>query len=299
MNKIRLRKAMSFSITASLLSAIVLFSACSHSSEANPIVGVISEDKIPAEPKLVHAAITESLDNVKTGAPVKSFTGIDGETLSVESAVNVIEPDPETQSNYVFVYDNSYLSYNTPVYEIESEGLGVTLDTDETTKKYNEYLNSKKKVYTVKRGDKLENGLICTDANTSYYYNDDGSVSLLDTQACFSGELTLTGTVRCTQDDDPIVGKGDLTFYPDAGNGNIISRYETNLPESVDINSSGILYEKFRFGNISDLAEEYASMIGDNECINVQVTLKDIHISLSNGQTDLGSFAVVADMKVI
>lgn len=299
MNKIRLRKAMSFSITASLLSAIVLFSACSNSGETNPIVGVISEDKIPSEPKLIHAAITENLNNAKTEAPVKSFTGIGGESLSVESAVNVIEPDPETHSNYVFVYDNSYLSYNTPVYEIESEGLGVTLDTDETTKKYNEYLNSKKKVYTVKRGDKLENGLICTDANTSYYYNNDGSVSLLDTQACFSGELTLTGTVRCTQDDDPIVGKGDLTFYPDAGNGNIISRYETSLPESVDINSSGILYEKFRFGNISDLDEEYASMIGDNECINVRVTLKDIHISLSNGQTDLGSFAVVADMKVI
>ena len=288
----------------SIFSAAVLITACSSGNVTNPIAGSAGENETPSEPKLFHAAVSDNLADIKAGSPVKSFTGACGEELSVDSAVNVIPPDYETSSNYAYLYDYAYLTYNTSIYERDSLDpeksiFFIKLDSSELTEKYNEYLNNKSNVYTVKRGDKLQNGLICTDAKTGFYCNNDGAVSLLTTEACFSGELTLTGTLRCLQEEDPIAGKGALAFIPDADNGNIPARYEMSLPEKAEIDSTQLIYESFQLGNISELPEEYALLIKDNEYTDVQITIKDIHLSLASNKTDFGSSAVIVDMKAI
>ncbi|MBD5104815.1 MAG: hypothetical protein HDT47_08140 [Ruminococcaceae bacterium] len=285
----------------SLFSVIALLTACSGNSDTNPVIGTVAENEIPSEPVLFKPEISANLENVKSNAPVKSFMGINGEELSVSFAVNVIEPNPERQSNYAFIYDHAYITYNTPWYERDSLNSEKYLDSSDWVEKYNEYLQNKSNYYIVKRGDKLKNGLICTDAETTYYYNHDGHISLLNTEVCLSGELTLTGTVYSLQDEETVVitGKGDLTFWPDADNGIIPNSYEMFLSEKVDIDSTPVIYESFYLGNISDLSEEYASLINENEYTDIQVTLKDIHLRFANDGTIRGSSAKVVDMKVI
>lgn len=275
----------------SLFSVAALLTACSGGNETNnPIIGKVTDGEIPSEPNLVHYSM-----------PVKTIMGLKGEELPIEAATTVVYPDPETHSNYAFVYDHSYFTYNTPIFDRDSRDSEyiflINLDSSESADKYIEYLKSKSEIYTVKKGDKLKNGLICTDARTGFYYNNDGNISLLSTEACFSGELTLTGTISCFQGEEPENSKGDLFFYPDKDNGKVLSRYEDCVPENVESDSKQMIYESFHLGNVSEMSEELASLVKDNECTNVQVTLKNIH--LSNSSTGFGSSAVAVDMKVI
>lgn len=248
----------------SLFSIIALLIACSGWSATNPIIGTVTENEIPSEPKMSHAEISEDLEKAKSELTVKNITGLNGEKLSVDSAVNIVDD--------LIVYDHSYFVYNSS------------------------------DIFTVKKGDKLENGLICTDAETVFSITS-VEPSIYCSDSCFSGELTLTGTIHCFQndDDDPFFSKGDMLFIPDADNKNVPARYDYAFSnENAEIDDEYLNSNKrLRLGNISDLPSEYASLISDKEYTNTQVTIKDIHLSFSNYKTDLGSSAVVVDMKVI
>ena len=94
---------------------------------------------------------------------------------------------------------------------------------------------------------------------------------------------------------------GDLVFFPDADNKNVPGRYSTAFSyDNAEIDEDFLTSnKKLRLGNISDLSEENALLIKDNRSIHGQVTVKDIHLSFSNYKTDLGSYAVLENIKVI
>lgn len=121
--------------------------------------------------------------------------------------------------------------------------------------------------------------------------------------ACFSGELDITGELICVHEDDnhSFLNAGDLVFIPDADNKNVPGRYSTSFSyDNAEIDEDFLTSnKKLRLGNISDLSEKNALLIKDNRSIHAQVTVKDIHLSFSNYKTDLGSYAVLESIKVI
>lgn len=133
----------------------------------------------------------------------------------------------------------------------------------------------------IRPGDVLDNGLTVETASTSvrFPYADAGSlpdkeyyvVSYI--QAKFSGTLTLTGTLTCYQEDNPIYiegsVKGSLHFIPDGSN-------QINLPRSL---SEEVDYY---LGNVDDegLPDGITEAVNADgkETARVRVTLKDITV---------------------
>lgn len=289
--------------TVSLFSALAVLTACSTDNSGKTLItGNVPEDQIPMALNLPYPKDEDKdLKNIKAASPVKSFQGIDGETLSVESAYDIVEPGADT-SSYIFLYDFAYIQYAAPIYDSDSSETEkaipyMYLDSSDSVNEFKEYLNSHSTNYKIKRGDKLNNGLVCTDAVSRFDVSGENA-ELVDTIASFSGEITLTGTVCRYQDE--ILGEESLCFFPDSKNGNVISGYDVVTDsKNVELGSKYPIFERFVLDNAPDVLEKYASIIGDSEYVNVSVTLKDICLSHWGSKTNLGSSAAVVDMKAV
>lgn len=283
----------------SLLSAVTMLTACSSDSfvyPSNPIIGTVPESEIPIPSGLTmdYSDKSDDLEEMKAACGYISFMGEDGKGIENDDVYNIRElsgdTSPERTIIYGLEYDFAYFTYTPSLYNGDP-----TDDTEvsQNKKAYNEYLLSQAYIYRVKRGDKLENGLICTDARTLYFTSENGSINFIGTDACFSGELTLTGTLHYSE-EDPYYGNGSITFTADSKNGNIPCVYRENF-----FPVTRCLSPSFYLGNISDLPENLASLINGSEYTNVEITIKDINLSHYNNKTDYGSTAVIVDLKVI
>lgn len=128
-------------------------------------------------------------------------------------------------------------------------------------------------VMKIKQGDQLDNGLTVEWTNSVLAFLN-GGWNFQETYASFKGELTLTGTLICTQEDQPLGGKkGDLSFKADAAN-------EIGLPSSPQQGSLGFMYN---LGNIEDdnLPEGITDIVNADgkETADVKVTISDIKVN--------------------
>lgn len=200
----------------------------------------------------------EQTENLTSGSfsPLETpYIGPDGEELTVENITSVI-------------YDSGYISYvkaGTP--------FGVS---DSCVK--------------VKAGDKLDNGLVVNSATACVQINEN-DYFLVESDVSFEGELTLTGTLKCDQEAEPIGGAvGDLHFIPDSDN-DIMLPYQMN---------GGIGYI---VGNIHDenLPEGIEKIVNDEgkETANVKATIKWITVRsafASSGKADTAILVSVSEI---
>ncbi|MBD5115043.1 MAG: hypothetical protein HDT46_07535 [Ruminococcaceae bacterium] len=292
--------------TALIIISALLLTACSGETKSGgyPIVGTVAKEEIPSEPKLNHSPVSE----ISEIPNLYDFVGAAGELLTVGSAVNIYSnTDSYPDYNYILEYDHSYFTYVVPNYQrnsLENNDYYYSIDTPEALDEYNLYLKNKSVIYTVRSGDKLENGLICTDAQTAYLYHDNTEQAVPNlhySEAAFSGELTLTGTIHCEQEESPIpdTGKGLLTFIADSDNGKVPDEYRPGIIYKASQGGKASYYEMFQLGNISDLTEEQASMIGNNEYTDVLITIKNIHLFYGNFGYTPSQIADIVDIKLI
>ncbi len=296
---------------SALMLSVLLFTACSKETNTGyPIIGTAAEEDIPAEPKTINHLTADENADIPSIPP---FVGTAGELLTQEAAIS-ISPDANSYYSYNLEYDHAYFTYVVPLYDRKaSEGKSeyYNIDTQEALDEYNLYLKNKAVIYTVNAGDKLENGLICTDASTIYVFDNDqdrDSPALLCTEAAFSGELTLTGTIYCKQTESPIPddGKGYLTFTADSDNGKVFDAYnpDSYYPRgrSYKITSTGETMpygETFRLGHISDLSDEMAKLIENNEYTDVRITIKNIHLFYGDYGYTPSTVAEIVNIELI
>ena len=138
---------------------------------------------------------------------------------------------------------------------------------------------------------------------TSYVYVNDAEKAaprLHHSEAAFSGELTLSGTIRYEENESPpSFEKGLLTFTADSANGKVPAEYRPEMLHEYSLNETGLYGEFFRLGNISALTEEQAKVIANNEFTDVQITIKNIHLFYGDyGYTPLQT-AEITDIKVL
>lgn len=184
------------------------------------------------------------------------YIGPDGEELTVENVISVI-------------FDSGYISYvkaGTPWEDIPDSNVRV------------------------KAGDKLDNGLKVNLATADVQINEN-SYYLAESDVSFEGELTLTGTLKCDQEAEPIGGTvGDLHFMPDSDN-DIMLPYQMN---------GGIGYI---VGNIHDenLPEGIEKIVNDEgkETANVKATIKRITVRsafASSGKADTAILVSISEI---
>lgn len=304
-------KKIILALTAFMTAALFSSACTSGNNETGyPIIGSLPEEEIPSEPNLYDETvpINEKAEELKASIPIFWFTGAAGELLSVESAVNVWNiccPPLDPDKNFGLQYDHAYFTYTEPFYqrdifaaENSLNNWSLSLDTPEMLDKYNLYLKNKAVTYTVNRGDKLENGLICTGALTLYIYNEDKTSTISYSKAVFSGELTLTGTVRCLTEDVPYYEKGAVIFTADSDNGKVPCEYN-QVTYKVELGTTPFFNERFFLGNVSDLSPQQAELIQKNEYTDVEVTIKNIRLYHGNNGIPSSSTAEITDIKVI
>ncbi len=303
-------KKIILALTAFMTAALFSSACTSGNNETGyPIIGSVREDKIPSEPNLYDetVSINEKSEELKASIPIFWFTGAAGELLSVESAINVwniFSPPLNPDKSFGLQFDHAYFTYTKPFYQRDiftAESLydqNLSLDTPEMLDKYNLYLKNKAVTYTVNRGDKLENGLICTGALTLYIYSEDKTPMISYSKAVFSGELTLTGTVRCLTEDAPYYEKGSVIFTADSDNGKVPCEYNP-VTYKVELGTTPFFNERFSLGNVSDLPLHKAELIKNNEYTDVEVTIKNIRLYHGNNGIPSSSTAEITDIKVI
>lgn len=145
-------------------------------------------------------------------------------------------------------------------------------------------------IMKVKIGDKLDNGLKTDYAYTNVQINE-GGYYLADSNVSFEGELTLTGTLKCDQEADPIDGAvGDLHFIPDSDN-------DIMLPFQMDGGTGYIV------GNIHDenLPVGIDKIVNDDgkETANVKATINRITVRsafASSGKADTAILVSVSEI---
>lgn len=146
----------------------------------------------------------------------------------------------------------------------------------------------------IKAGDKLDNGLTVEWTNSVLSILND-SYSLSETTAGFKGELTLIGTLECTQEDSPVgVEKGSLSFKPDDSN-------EISLPCSPQQAHINVIW--YDLGNINDedLPEGITEIVNTDgkETAIVKVVISDIKIHGAYNKTGVPDTAILVKVEKI
>lgn len=146
----------------------------------------------------------------------------------------------------------------------------------------------------IKAGDTLDNGLTVEWANSVLSVLND-SFSLSETAAGFKGELTLTGTLECAQEDSPVgVEKGSLSFKPDDSD-------EICLPSSPQQAHINVIW--YDLGNINDedLPEGITEIVNTDgkETASVKVVISDIKIHGAYNKAGVPDTAILVKVEKI
>lgn len=242
--------------------ALFLASGCAVSGEA---------EQSAAEQTFSEAAETEQQTSVSVESnsdesgfsPLKDpYIAPDGETLTFEGADYVVD------ENYIYL-PFAYITY---------AQAGEIYDPDAPKIK-------------VQSGGVLDNGLTVISSSAVIRIADWG-YELGESNAAFEGELTLTGTLRCDWEEDPMtLISGLLFFTPD-------SDQDIMLPFGL---SGG--WQQYWLGSIynDDKPEGIMEIFddGQKDTVRAEVTLKDLRVYEENWKTGNPDSAVLVAVKEI
>lgn len=179
--------------------------------------------------------------------------------LAEEESFSYIAPDGETltfDDIYVYVFDCAYISYEDAGSSIEEIRAGGPVK--------------------VEPGEILDNGLTVENPLTEVMKTEYGH-ELLRTAATFHGEITLTGTLECLREQQPMADAGTVYFLPDSNN-------NVKLPAQID----GI--HRYYICNIyadENPNEKLIEILGDKETVS-GVTATFSHISVTTSYSSSG-----------
>lgn len=153
--------------------------------------------------------------------------------------------------------------------------------------------------FEVKVGDKLPNGLVVVSIEKPEQSYDDAIVCKLE------GELTMEGVIHLeSEDHDYIFRARDMQFYPNTNQDSYIPTGTGEFCCIMFFNEDGPVYvrydgNEFDLGSIdnTDIIDEQ-EIFGNDEAVNVRITLKNIRIGFEKVQS-LPVAAEIVDIERI
>lgn len=305
-------------LTAALAAGTLMLSGCSGVSESEPVSTLSAnnsgnssegdstsvsqtnnESSTPSDTQTPSVSLDPETQKLIDEFPLDTFVGFDGNEVKKTDAVGAMQGEGG-QITYL-TYDFAYLRYAKPVWKNTLLNKNLmdweTFEFDEEI----EYHIADPNYFSVKVGDTLDNGLSVTKATTIFYpqfvETENGETSLEMHQSRssinFEGQLTLSGILHCfAGDSDYIDMDGDLHFYADPTNGDVIvSSGESPLMDSImtvaDAETKFVLVydgQRFTLGNINEGSViDLKGIIDKGEYRNATVTLDNIRVVYTDG----------------
>ena len=154
--------------------------------------------------------------------------------------------------------------------------------------------------FKIKAGDVLENGLTVKKAQTAFGYAGDGLIS--DMKVELEGEITLEGILKCMPEDQYIIGKGELIFYPDSlKHSDILApfkEYSSDPWTYVDSEYKfAMVYsgEPLYLGLVDNAPAGVSDFFANDTYIKAKVTVSDIYYKTGNG--GIRGFATIKNVE--
>lgn len=253
-------------ILPAALAALFLASGCAVSVEAEQTFSATAgtEQQTSTSEETEQAPASEESDSGESGfSPLKDpYIAPDGEALTLEDA------------DYVVDANDIYL----PFAYITYVQAGETCDPDDPKTK-------------IQSGDVLDNGLTVTSSRAVIRIADWG-YELGESNAAFEGELTLTGTLRCDWEEDPMTLISGLLFFIPDSDQNVMLPF--GLSGGWQQYWLGSIYNDDKPEGIMEIFDD-----GQKDTVRVEVTLKDIRVYEENWKTGNPDSAVLVAVKEI
>lgn len=154
--------------------------------------------------------------------------------------------------------------------------------------------------FKIKAGDVLENGLTVKTAQTAFGFAGDGLIS--DMKVELDGEITVEGILKCMPEDEYIIGKGELIFYPDSAKHSDIFAYYEEYPFEpwtyVDPEYKFAMSyngEPLYLGLVDNAPGGVSDLFANDTYIKAKVTVSDIYFKTGNG--GIRGFATVKSVE--
>lgn len=206
-------------------------------------------------------------------------------------------------SEYVICagYDFSYLRKVMPYFRntVDEPGM-INWETMEVSNKPEAGLAPSSDYFKIKAGDVLDNGLTVKTAKTAFGFAGDGLIS--DMKVELDGEITIEGILKCMPEDEYIIGKGELIFYPDSTKqSDILAPYTEHPFEPWTFADPeykfAMVYngEPFYLGLVDDAPGGVSDFFANDTYIKAKVTVSDILFKTGNG--GIRGFATVKSVE--
>ena len=230
-----------------------------------------NSDEQPAE-------IPEDVQKVIDTFEADSFTTPDGTEVMLTEASSQM-------GDLVLNFDFAYIRYALPIYsdtDIDPE----LYDFESFQFNTDTYATLEQKPFKVVKGDVLDNGLTVTEANYT--------VAPWDTEHAFEngvtleGEWELEGVLYRAPEDDYMIAKDEVLFYPNSNSGTVPASFDPYVAIPI---SPVDLHDEFAFmndggqyslGDVHEMDVDIADWFDDQVYVKVKVTLDGLRIRYSD-----------------
>ena len=272
-----------------MLAAALTFSACGDTQKENN-TGTPSETTTENAPNNNNADTDgdSSKDNSEKSPPdediqalieqfdVDSFTAPDGTEVKLTDAVSAVD-------NLALYFDFAYIRYAEPLYKDTVSNPEIyDFEKYEFTEDLQEL---EQKPFKAVKGDVLDNGMKVVNAYYALLHGD--TMHPLENGVELEGECTLEGVLFHVAEDDYMLFKDEVLFYPNPTTGTVPTTYNPYFAfalSMVDLDSEFAFISdggSINLGNMNDIDVDVSKLFEDSSYVKVKVTLDGMHIRYS------------------
>ena len=226
----------------------------------------------PSEPE-----IPEDVQNVIDMFEVNSFTTPDGTEVMLTEASSQM-------GDSVLCFDFAYIRYALPIYN-DTVNDPELYDFENFEFREDVYAALEQKPFKVVKGDVLDNGM--TVVETNYAVGSWDPNGIFENGVTLEGECELEGVLFRAPEDDYMIAKDEVIFYPNPTSGVVPASYDPYVALAA---SAVDLHDEFAFlndggmislGDVHEMAVDIADWFEDKTYVKVKVTLDGITIRYS------------------
>ena len=218
--------------------------------------------------------IPEDVQNVMDTFEVDSFTTPDGTEVKLTEASSQM-------GDIVLCFDFAYIRYALPIYSDTVIDPGLY---DFENFKFRDDVDAEleQKPFKVVVGDVLDNGMTVTEVNYAVARWD--TVHAFENDVWMEGECELEGILYRAPEDDYMIAKDEVLFWPNPTDGALpalyepyfcFARYGVDLHDEFAFMNDGGQYS---LGDVHEMDVDIADWFEDTTYVRAKVTLDGIHM---------------------
>ena len=295
-----------------LLISLLILPSCSNEIESpHSTNDVITNDNTtaPSPNEHIHSDSETVTQNYSKELiekfPVEEIQAPDGTTLYKSDAFGAYDDR--------ICFDTSFVRYAYPLFE-STDASEQLFDWETYEFNSNMAISESTDYFQIKKGEVLSNGLIASDAITTFSVrnisDEDGNIQkqpfLIKSSIEFEGEVTIEGVLYCFPGIPEYVDvQGDLKLYPNPTvNNSILVPYKmVQMPTRiVDPNRNyALIFDgvAYNLGNINEISVNIKSLFEENDYVYCKVTIDHLQLIYDEDFAGQICYAEIKEVEVV